>query len=173
MFCQRHLRFFILTAATLGFAGLPALSVASPLAPNPASSATPAGQVTTAHLRWGTRPGVFRYRLQLASDREFNDIIFDRVISGNEYEVSDLVPGRYFWRVAALSDKPLQFSSAGVIDISMAVTRPDTRPDLPSRQPVNSPRAPNPATASRVITGAGWRALIGEVSGPALGHLRW
>jgi len=172
MFCQRHLRFFILTAATLGFAGLPALSVASPLAPNPASSATPAGQVTTAHLRWGTRPGVFRYRLQLASDREFNDIIFDRVISGNEYEVSDLVPGRYFWRVAALSDKPLQFSSAGVIDISMAVTRPDTRPDLPSRQPVNSPRAPNPATASRVITGAGWRALIGEVSGPALAHLR-
>ena len=171
MFCQRHLRFFILTAATLVLVGLPALNVGSPLAPNQASSATPAGQVTAAHLRWGARPGVFRYRLQLASDREFNDIIFDRVVSGNEYEVSDLVPGRYFWRVAALSDKPLQFSSAGVIDISSALTKPDTRPDPTSHQPINV-RTPNPATAGRVITGDGWRALIGEVSSPTLAHLR-
>ena len=121
MFCHRHLRLFILTAATLVLAGLPAQSIGSPFAPNPSSSATPAGQLTSAHLRWGARPGVFRYRLQLASDREFNDIIFDRVVSGNEYEISDLVPGRYFWRVAALSDKPLQFSSAGVIDVSPAI----------------------------------------------------
>ena len=110
--------------------------------------------------------------MQLASDREFNDIIFDRVVSGNEYEISDLVPGRYFWRVAALSDKPLQFSSAGVIDVSPASQKPDTRADLTrGRQPINTP-TPKPVTASRVNAGDGWRALIGEVSGPALAHLR-
>ena len=172
MFRHRHIRLFMLTAATLVLAGLPAQSLGSPFAPYPSNSATPAGQLTSAHLRWGARPGVFRYRLQLASDREFNDTIFDRVVSGNEYEVSDLLPGRYFWRVAALSDKPLQFSSAGVIDVSPAIRKPDTTVDTTSpRQPIN-PRTPNPATANRVMTGDGWRALIGEVSGPALAHLR-
>ncbi len=172
MFCHRHLRLSILTAATLVLAGLPAHSTGSPFARNPSSSATQAGQLTNAHLRWGPRPGVLRYRLQLASDREFNDIIFDRVVSGNEYEISDLIPGRYFWRVAALSDKPLQFSSAGVIDVSPASQKPDTRADLTrGRQPINA-QTPKSATASRVSAGDGWRALIGEVSGPALAHLR-
>jgi len=172
MFCQRHLQLSILTAATLLLAGLPPLSFGSPFERNPSRSPTQGGQLTNAHLRWGARPGVFRYRLQLASDREFNDIVFDRVVSGNEYEVGDLVPGRYFWRVAALSDKPLQFSSAGVIDVSPPIQKPNPRADLTTPlQPVNA-RTPNPATANRVATGDGWRALIGEVSGPALAHLR-
>src|SRR5258708_6821821 len=172
MFRHRHLSLFILTAATLLIAGLPARGVGSAFRRNPSSSAAQAGQLTKAHLRWGIRPGVFRYRLQLASDREFTDIIFDRVVSGNEYEVSDLAPGRYFWRVAALSDRPLQFSSAGVIDVSPAIQKPDPRADqLSPRQTINA-RTPNPVTANRVATGDGWRALIGEVSGPALAHLR-
>lgn len=171
MFCQRHLRLSLLMAAALLLAGLPALSISSPIA-NSSSPATPAGQRTSAHLRWGARPGVIRYRLQLASDREFNDIIFDRVVSGNEYEISDLVPGRYFWRVAALSDKPLQFSSAGVIDVSPAIEKPATRADVKSpRKPINA-RTNTPATVNRVTSGDGWRALIGEVSGPSLAHLR-
>jgi outer membrane protein assembly factor BamB len=170
MFCHRHLRLSILTAATLVLAGLPLQGDGSAFVPNHSSSAQ-AGQPTNAHLRWDARPAVFRYRLQLAGDREFNDIIFDRVVSGNEYEISDLVPGRYFWRVAALSHKPLQFSSAGVIDVSPAIRKPDPRAELPSsRQPTNA-RTPNPATVNRV-SGDGWRALIGEVSGPVLAHLR-
>lgn len=171
MFCYRHLRIFILTAATLVLGGLPPQTIGSPRARNPSSSATQAGPLTSAHLHWGARPGVLRYRLQLANDREFNDIIFDRVVSGNEYEVSDLTPGRYFWRVAALADKPLQFSSAGVIDVSPAIRKPDTPVDLTSRKPIN-PRAPNPSITNRVTSGDGWRALIGEVSGPTLAHLR-
>ena len=173
MFCHRHLRLSILTAATLLLAGLPSQSNGSAFLPNHSGSGTQAGQPTNAHLRWGARPGVSRYRLQLASDREFNDIIFDRVVSANEYEIRDLVPGRYFWRVAALSDKPLQFSSAGVIDVSPAIRKPDPRAELPSsRQPINA-RTTGPATASRVAAGDGWRSLIGEVSGPVLAHLRF
>jgi outer membrane protein assembly factor BamB len=172
MFCQRHLSLFSLTAAMLAVAALPVPSIGSSFAPNPSSSAPAAGQVANAHLRWGARPGISRYRLQLASDREFNDIIFDRVVSDTEYEVSDLTPGRYFWRVAAISDKPLQFSSAGVIDISPAVTKPDARPDLTSSRPPINPKNPGTPTVSRVVSGDGWRALIGDVSGPALAHLR-
>src|SRR5258708_29190852 len=48
----------------------------------------------------------------------------------------------------------------------------DTRTDqIIPRQPINA-RTPNSVSANRVVTGAGWRALIGEVSGPALAHLR-
>jgi len=171
MLCHRHLSLFVLTTATLVLAGLPAQNLGSPLAAYPSSSATPEGQLTATRLHWGARPGILRYRLQLASDLEFNDIIFDRVVSGNEYEVSDLTPGKYFWRVAALSDKPLQFSSAGVIDVSTAIRNPDTKTDLIGRHPIN-PRTPNSVIGNRVTTGDGWRTLIGEVSGPALAHLR-
>jgi len=172
MFCSSHLRFPILAALTLVLAGvqLPALGIGSPLAPNQLGSSAQ-GQSTKVHLRWGARPGVRRYRLQLAGDREFNDIIFDRVVSGNEYEISDLVPGRYFWRVAALTTT-LEYSSAGVIDVSPASQKPSNRADVMSpRQPINTPTASS-ATANRVAFGNGWRALIGEVSGPVLAHLR-
>src|SRR5258708_28274975 len=143
MFRHRHLSLFILTAATLLIAGLPARGVGSAFRRNPSSSAAQAGQLTKAHLRWGARPGVFRYRLQLAADREFTDIIFDRVVSGNEYEVSDLTPRKYFWRVAALSNKPLEFSSAGAVDVRPASreTNPPTPPGTPPL-PLN-PRPPH------------------------------
>jgi outer membrane protein assembly factor BamB len=172
MFCQRHLRLSILTAATLLLAGLPARSIGSPFAANHPRSATQAGQLTNAHVHWGARAGVSRYRLQLARDREFNDIIFDRVVSGNEYEINGLIPAKYFWRVAALSDRPLQFSSAGVIDVSPASQKPDPRADrISPRQPIQ-PQTANPSNANRVSSGDGWRALIGEVSGPVLARLR-
>src|SRR2546423_921113 len=47
---------------------------------------------TTVHLHWAPRPGVSRFRLQLASDRNFRDIVFDRVMSGLETEINDLAP---------------------------------------------------------------------------------
>ncbi|HVS82385.1 MAG TPA: PQQ-binding-like beta-propeller repeat protein [Pyrinomonadaceae bacterium] len=169
MFCPSHVRFSILAAVTLLLAGvqLPAQSIGSAFPP----SSTAQGQSTQVHLRWGARPGILRYRLQLARDREFNDIIFDRVVSGNEYEMGDLAPGRYFWRVAALTST-LEFSSAGVIDVSPASQKPDNRADLlRPREPINTQTA-SPATANRVAFGDGWRALIGEVSGPVLAHLR-
>lgn len=50
-------------------------------------------------IRWRARPNVGRYRLQLALDNAFNDIVFDRAVIGNTYRVTDLPQGRYYWRV--------------------------------------------------------------------------
>src|SRR3982074_2093334 len=102
MYCSGHFRVVLLTTAMLLPGAVPVL----------AQSNTPAN-ITAVHLRWGTRPGVSRYRLQLASDGAFADIVFDRVVTGTEYQVNDLPPGRYFWRIAPLTPPPGDFQSAG------------------------------------------------------------
>lgn len=167
----RHVCFTILTGATLLLTGgrLPAQNT-SPAFPNQSSSRAQE-QSTQVHLRWGVRTGIFRYRLQCARDREFTDIVFDRVVSGNEYEMSDLAPGRYFWRVAALTNGPLQFSSAGVIDVG-ATGKAGYRGELPTSRQGDNRQTASRVNANRVAFGDGWRALIGEVSSPVLAHLR-
>ncbi|HYX29194.1 MAG TPA: hypothetical protein VE863_11555 [Pyrinomonadaceae bacterium] len=75
---------------------------------------------TQVHLHWGQRRGVVRYRMQLAADTDFRDIIFDRVITGTQIELDDLAAGKYFWRIAPLTTRLGEFSSAGVIVIPVA-----------------------------------------------------
>src|SRR2546423_6978548 len=69
--------------------------------------AAPAGK--RAQIRWRGRPGVERYRLQVARDREFRDIVFDRAVVGLEYQVELPAGGRFFWRGAppAPGDRPI------------------------------------------------------------------
>ncbi len=50
-------------------------------------------------IRWIPHPGVRRYRLQIASDEQFNNIVYDGVVNGREYIPRDLTPGRYHWRI--------------------------------------------------------------------------
>src|SRR5216684_4157102 len=168
MFCASHLRFSIMAAALtlLSGANLPARSVGAAPALNQPGSSTQV-QATQVHLHWGARPGVLRYRLQLAGDVAFNDIVFDRVVPGNEYSISDLTPGRYFWRVAALNTQPLQFSSAGVVDVKAEISR-----DLSNSRLADNSRATPSPNANRLASSGGWRALIGEVSNPVQAHLR-
>lgn len=128
-----------------------------PTVPNVAPNSQ---NVTVVTVRWGARPGVTRYRLQLAQDAGFSDIVFDRVVSGHEYSVSDLAPGRYFWRVAALGAKLGEFSSAGVIDVAAG-----------SSNPIGSEPSKKPKT-DRITSGGGWYAAIGNISDPVLAHLR-
>src|SRR5262245_58370558 len=100
---QDYLRVFLLTAMTLGVAAVErAQTNYAPAGP------TPQNQFTEGRVRWGPRPGVTRYRLQLARDLDFTDIVFDRVVHSNEYQLDELAPGRYFWRVAALSAGELE-----------------------------------------------------------------
>lgn len=126
---------------------------------------------TIVTLRWGVRPGVSRYRLQLAQDATFSDIVFDRVINGHEHQITDLPSGRYFWRVAALNGKRGDFSSAGVIDVR--ANSESTKPLHPKidrpKDPVTNVKDP---VANTVKSGAGWNSAIGNVTGLVLAHLR-
>lgn len=138
-----------------------------------AQTAPPNSQTnnTEVHLRWGSRPGVSRYRLQLASDSAFADIVFDRVVAGNEYQIQDLPAGRYFWRVAALTAKLGEFSSAGSIDVTKA-TLSESPPPRQNISPINDSSRTRPVTASPIVVRGGWRAAVGDIAHPLLAHLR-
>lgn len=159
MYCFGHFRVSLLIAATL-LSGW-ALTFTSFAQTSPVNT-----QSTEVDLHWGARPGVVRYRLQLATDNSFADILFDRVVSGNDYKVEGLDPGRYFWRVAPLTKQLGQFSSAGVIEVRRVATRPTPTP-FSSRE--NSNRTP---AANQVVARGGWRAAVGDIAQPVLAHLR-
>lgn len=121
---------------------------------------------TKVHLHWGARPGVPRYRLQLATDREFRDIVFDRIVKGSEIDINDLPAGKYFWRIAPLTKTLGEFSSVAAIDILPPDTAEvDSTPPQPN---VTSPKSPPKA----ITTVGGWRSALGDVAGPVIAHLR-
>src|SRR2546428_414463 len=108
MYCSVHLRVLILALTPV----VSAYSISAQITIQPAgptSLAQASSQAnssnTTVRLHWGARPGVSRYRLQLARDPAFSDIVFDRVVAGNEHQINDLPPRRYFWRIAPLTTK--------------------------------------------------------------------
>jgi outer membrane protein assembly factor BamB len=162
MFCSKQTTVSALAAA---------LFILIPFVCSAAQKVSQAPTNTKVNLRWGPRPGVARYRLQLAQDRDFADIVFDRVITGNQTQVSDLAPGRYFWRVAPLTAKLGEFSSAGVVDIVVQAAGP-----LPNSIPVPTPASisspPKNPSANSIEASGGWRAAIGDASLPVLAHLR-
>jgi len=121
---------------------------------------------TKVHLHWGARPGIARYRLQVASDRDFRDIVFDRVVRGTAIDINDLPAGKYFWRIASLTQTLGEFSSAAAIDILPADT---AEPDQPATQPpVTVPKT----SPKAITTSGGWRAAVGDVARPVIAHLR-
>lgn len=115
---------------------------------------------TLVTVRWGARTGVTRYRLQLANDSDFADIVFDRVVYGHEYQINELLPGKYFWRIASLDGKLGEFSSAGVIEIAK---------DAGSG---SIPPTGTTTGALTVTTRSGWYAAFTEVARPVPAHLR-
>src|SRR5260370_39382153 len=123
MYSSVRLVVLTLAAATIPLGTLPAHArnySAKTQAPISQSQQEPRTEgVTTIHLRWGARPGVNRYRLQLATDRGFHDIVFDRVVAGTEYQISDLTRGTYFWRIAPLTTKLGEFSAAATIEVTL------------------------------------------------------
>ena len=98
-------------------------------------------------IRWQGRPGVERYRLQLATDARFNDIVFDQAVVGRQHVVRELTPGRYYWRVAPAPKETGAYSRAKEVVVS----------------------------ASNVVAPAdlgGWRTATGEVLRPVSAQLR-
>jgi hypothetical protein len=98
-------------------------------------------------VRWQGKPGVNRYRLQLATDEKFEDIVFDQAVEGRQYVVKGLPPGNYFWRVAAAA-----------AETSIAYTTPERVTLSESAKGVEVASVVLPADSA-----AGWRTATGEV----------
>ncbi|HEX8686637.1 MAG TPA: PQQ-binding-like beta-propeller repeat protein [Pyrinomonadaceae bacterium] len=96
-------------------------------------------------VRWQGKPGVNRYRLQVATDDRFEDVVFDQAVEGREYVVKGLPPGNYFWRVAPAAS-----------ETSVTYSQPE-RVTLGSEQKVQVASVVMPADAT------GWRVATGEV----------
>ncbi|MBV9925077.1 MAG: VCBS repeat-containing protein [Acidobacteria bacterium] len=105
-------------------------------------------------VRWQGKPGINRYRLQLATDEKFEDIVFDQAVEGRQYVVKDLPPGNYFWRVAPAA-----------AETSIAYSTPER---------VTLGTEPKVAVASVVMPAdaTGWRVATGEVVKVAPASLR-
>jgi outer membrane protein assembly factor BamB len=117
-------------------------------------------------VRWAGRSGIRRYRLQLATDEKFSDIVFDRAVEGQQYTVTELAPGDYYWRVAPAAAETSSFSQPQRVTVTAA---PGAVPSS-NAQPTAGKVAPAP-----VITldeSAGWRTAVGEVSRVAAARLR-
>jgi len=113
---------------------------------------------TSIHLRWPGQQGVLRYRLQLAKDEKFSDIVFDRAIFGTEYVVTELAAGQYFWRIAPAVKETGTYSPARPVEIAE-----DARTDSGG----------GTSTAALLPTSnAGWRTTTGVVVQPLVAHLR-
>jgi hypothetical protein len=105
-------------------------------------------------VRWQGKPGVNRYRLQLATDQKFEDVVFDQAVEGRQYVVKDLPPGNYFWRVAPAA-----------AETSVTYSQPE-RVTLGSEAKVTVGSMVLPADAT------GWRVATGEVTKIAPANLR-
>src|SRR5262249_23014748 len=127
---------------------------------------------TSVHLRWGRQPGVVRYRLQVAQDREFRDIVFDRIVNGNETTVNDLTPGVYFWRIAPLTTSLGAFSGAAPIEVRASGIVSATRPTQAAKTGIVDAIRPTQVANGGINVTGGWRAGVGAVSNPVLAHLR-
>ena len=142
-------------------------------------------QSPAVRLRWPAQPGVRRYRLQVANDAAFTDVVFDRVVNTNEFEIADLPAGRYFWRVAALTTRLGGFSRPAIVVVSEPKNAPSSKPPQPVQKPTPSPQAggkPAPTnrgaepsllkSASSLNVSTTWHAAVGDVQHPILAHLR-
>lgn len=115
---------------------------------------TQAEQVNSAMtIRWRGQPGVTRYRLQVARDEAFTDIVIDRAVNGLQASV-EVPTGRYFWRVAPAAEREAgTYSEPQAVEVQAAGAR----------------------VASDLILAAadtGWRTATGEVARPVAAPLR-
>lgn len=154
---RNALRYGALASALALFA---ALSLPVRAQPETSSAQKPsgAGQVAAPlKLRWPARPRVRRYRLQVALDEKFTDIVFDRAVEGTEQEVSGLQPGRYYWRFAPATPETGRYSAPARVEAALPV------PVVPVAPVVTVMRPP---------ADVGWQSAIGTVLRPFAARLR-
>ena len=84
-------------------------------------------------IHWSRQKNVSRYRLQIAADEKFENVFFDRRVSGDRYIVNELSPGYYYWRVASADLQVGEFSRPVRFFISGGVVTSVTLPSRSSR----------------------------------------
>ena len=122
-------------------------------------------QSIPAKIVWSKQTGVTRYRLQIANDQQFQDVLFDRLVDGTEYFVSDLPPGSYYWRVAPQSGPTVgQFLKAVPFTVAkgpIATPSPTPRLVVAPTPPKTRPEADNKSRTRVAIPG--WSVATGEI----------
>jgi hypothetical protein len=78
-------------------------------------------------IQWNKQRGVTRYRLQVAGDKQFQNVFFDGPVAGEQYVVSGLSAGYYYWRVAPVDSRaafslPVRFFISGGVVTRVRVT---------------------------------------------------
>src|SRR5438128_4377935 len=71
----------------------------------------------SARIQWKAQSKVSRYRLQVARDQGFTDMVIDKAVSGTSYLISGLPEGKYYWRVAPIGGEGGNYSSARSVQL--------------------------------------------------------
>lgn len=111
------------------------------------------------HLVWEGIPGINRYRLQVSTDAQFTDLVFDRAVEGHEFVISGLPLGHYYWRVAPAAGETGTFSNSRTVEIA-SVAKIDST--------LNNTQTSNPKPPSKT----GWSAATGTITQPLALFLR-
>jgi outer membrane protein assembly factor BamB len=146
----------ILCLSLLVALSLPLFARAQPAASTQKPNAADQAPVSL-KLKWAARPRVRRYRLQVALDEKFTDIVFDRAVVGLEQEVTGLQPGKYYWRVAPATPETGRYSAPALVEATPPVPVKPVVPVL---------------TVMRPPANVGWQAVIGAVARPFAARLR-
>ena len=112
----------------------------------------------SARIAWEGKPKITRYRLQLSPNEQFSDIVFDKVVQGREYVVTEIPAGKYFWRVAPAASETGAYSKPMPVTISLQGSAETTEPPKPT---VLSPS-----------NDIGWRTATGSIEQPMAARLR-
>ncbi len=112
----------------------------------------------SAHIKWEGTPKIARYRLQLSSNEQFSDIIFDKLVQGREYTVTELAPGRYFWRVAPAAGETGAYSKPLPVTVEIRGSNFSTNISQP--------------TYMMPPADVGWRTGTGMIEQPLAAKLR-
>jgi outer membrane protein assembly factor BamB len=117
----------------------------------------------SAHIVWNRQPGATTYRIQIATDEQFTDVLIDSLINGTEYFVRDLPVGKYFWRVASIGTEKVVFQKPVAFEVTLprAVPSPTPFKAVPVRTPVAS-KTPDTTVRTRHAL-PGWSVATGEI----------
>ncbi len=113
---------------------------------------------SVAPIYWNKQKGVKKYRLQIAGDDRFNDVLFDGRITGEHYLVRDLPPGRYYWRIAPSDFQTREFHQPVAFEVPGTIKDADK---------------PAGKLARNIPTSdSGWVAATGYIAAPIRASLR-